>query len=300
MTRRTLIVGTRGSKLALWQAGSVRSALLERLPDTDVQISIIKTRGDRMSASSLSDIGGKGAFVREIEVSLLNEEVDVAVHSLKDLPSELPDGLKIGAVSERDHPEDAVVSKKNRHLDDLIPGSRVGTGSVRRKAQILHYYPHLEVVPIRGNVDTRVKKLYLEDLDAVILARAGLNRMDLQHKISQVLDPNVFIPAPGQGTIAMESREDDKYISDILDDINHPETLYETLLERSFLKHLEGDCNVPAGCYARASGEGMSAVGFVSDELGRDLVTERSDGSRQEAEDMGKRLAESLLSKAAD
>lgn len=299
MTRKTLRIGTRGSKLALWQANFIRSMLLERLPDTDVQISIIKTRGDKMSASFLSEIGGKGVFVKEIEVSLLNKDVDVAVHSLKDLPSELPAGLKIGAVSERLYPEDAVVSKKNCHLDNLIPGSKVGTGSVRRKAQILHYYPHLEVVPIRGNVDTRVKKLYLEDLDAVVLARAGLNRMDLEYRISQVLDPDVFIPAPGQGTIAMESREDDEYINDILDDINHSETLYESLLERSFLKHLEGDCNVPAGCYARASGGDISAIGFVSDELGKELIIERSDGNRQGAEDMGKYLAESLLSKVS-
>ncbi len=294
MTRRTLKVGTRGSKLALWQASFVKSLLLKHLPGISVQISIIKTSGDKMPVSALSEIGGKGVFVKEIEEALLSGEIDVAVHSLKDLPSQLPGGLHIGAVSERSHPEDAVVSRKNCPLDDLPPGSRVGTGSIRRKTQLLHFYPHLEVVPIRGNVDTRISKLYAQDLDAVVLARAGLSRMDLEHKISQILDPGVFIPAPGQGIIAMESRTDDEYVNDRLSNINHPETWHESLLERSFLKHLGGDCNVPAGCYARVLGDRISAVGFVADGFEKGFAAAKVEGLRAEAEvlgeDLGKRL----------
>lgn len=295
MTRRTLKVGTRGSKLALWQASFVKSLLLEHLPGTSVQISIIKTSGDKMSLSALSEIGGKGVFVKEIEQALLSSEIDVAVHSLKDLPSQLPGGLHIGAVSERSHPEDAVVSRQNCPLDDLPPGSRVGTGSIRRKTQILHFYPHLEVVPIRGNVDTRISKLYAQDLDAVVLARAGLIRMDLEHKISQILDSGVFIPAPGQGIIAMESRTDDEYVNDVLSDINHPETWHESLLERSFLKHLGGDCNVPAGCHARAAGDRISAVGFAADGSEKGFEAEKVEGLRAEAEVLGEALGKKLI-----
>ena len=287
----TLRLGTRGSKLALWQAEFVKSELLKFFPYIDVKITVVKTKGDKLLDSPLSEIGGKGVFVKEIEDLLINGEIDIAVHSLKDIPSVLPDGLIIGAVTERHHPADVVVSRNNSQLQDMKPGSKVGTGSLRRKAQILHHYPYLDIVPIRGNVDTRIKKLNTENLDAVVLAMAGLHRMSLESEISQVLDPYTIIPAPGQGIIAVESRKDDNSTSNIINNLNHLETLSESLLERSFLKRLGGNCNVPVGCYAKISGDSVNAVGFISDESGKDLIREKISGDKQKAEDLGTELA---------
>ena len=295
--KMTLRIGTRGSKLALWQANFIKSQLLSQFPEIDIQISVIKTKGDKLLDSPLSEIGGKGVFVKEIENSLLNNEIDIAVHSLKDLPSELPDGLIIGAITERQHPADAVISKNDCHLKDLMKGSRVGTGSLRRKAQILSSYPHLEIVPIRGNVETRIEKLNNEDLDAVVLAVAGLKRIGFDERISQVLDPLTIIPAPGQGIIAVQSRENDKSTNNILNKISHLPTLTESLLERSFLKHLGGDCNIPAGCYAKVSGDEISAVGFISDELGKKIIRDEIKGKIQNAKQLGSALVEKIINK---
>lgn len=293
-----LRVGTRGSRLALKQAEIVRLKFLEVSPHIDVRVSVIKTSGDKLLSSPLAEIGGKGVFVKEIEESLLNNEIDIAVHSLKDVPSVLPDGLIIGAVFERQYPEDAVVSKKNCSLEDLIHGSRVGTGSMRREVQILHYYPQLEIVPIRGNVDTRIKKLETENLDAVVLASAGLHRMGFESKICQVLDPHNFVPAPGQGIIAIESRKNDDPTNALLKEINHLKTLSESLLERSFLKRLEGSCNIPAGCYARISGDSISAVGFISERSGKKFIRKEIKGDKQNAEYLGAKLADQIIANA--
>ena len=293
----TLRIGTRGSKLALWQANFIKSQILIQFPETDIRISVIKTKGDKLLDSPLSEIGGKGVFVKEIEDSLLKNDIDIAVHSLKDLPSQLPEGLIIGAIIERQHPADAVISKNDYHLKDLMQGSKVGTGSLRRKAQILSNYPHLEIVPIRGNVDTRINKLNTENLDAVVLAVAGLQRMGFENKISQVLDPFTIIPAPGQGVIAVESRENDKSTNKILSKVSHLATLSESLLERSFLKHLGGDCNIPAGCYAKVSGDEISAVGFVSDEFGKRMVRDEIKGKKERAEQLGSALVEKIINK---
>ena len=292
-----LRIGTRGSKLALWQANFIKSELLSQFPDLDIQISVIKTKGDKLLDSPLSEIGGKGVFVKEIEESLLNNDIDIAVHSLKDLPSKLPDDLMIGAITKRQHPADATVSKNDVQLEELKPGSKIGTGSLRRKAQILNIYPELEIVPIRGNVDTRIKKLRTENLDAVVLAVAGLQRMGFESEISQIFDPRTIIPAPGQGTIAVESRKDDRNTSKILSNISHLESLSESLLERSFLTQLGGDCNIPAGCYAKISADQISAVGFISDESGKNLIRDEIGGKTEEAEFLGSALADNIIEK---
>jgi len=288
-----LRIGTRGSKLALWQADFIKSELLRHFPDIDTSITVIKTKGDKLLDSPLSEIGGKGVFVKEIEESLLNNSIDIAVHSLKDLPSVLPNGLVIGAITKRQHPSDAVISKENKKLNELSPGARIGTGSLRRKAQILNIYPELEIVALRGNVETRIKKLNAENLDAVILAVAGLQRMGFENEISQILDPNIFIPAPGQGVIAVESRENDRSTQEILNVIRDLQTMSESVLERSFLRQIGGDCNIPAGCYAKVTGNKIYAVAFVSDECGKKLIR---DEIRGEAE-MGVRLGSALADK---
>ena len=294
-----LRIGTRGSQLALWQARFIKSEINSLFPDIQIKIEVIKTEGDKLVNSPLSEIGGKGVFVKNIEEALLNNKIDLAVHSLKDMPSVLPGGLIISAVSKRKHAADALVSRNNIQLEELKPGSRVGTGSLRRKAQLLYHYPWLEIVPIRGNVETRLKKLDSENLDAIILAVAGLQRMGFGDRISQIIDTEILIPAPGQGIIAVETRENDKSIQEILNDLNDSTSLSESLLERSFLKTLGGDCNIPAGCYARVEGDSISSIGFISDERGESMITGKISGKSSESEELGILLFNKLLDKGA-
>jgi len=228
-----LRIGTRGSQLALWQARFIKSEINSLFPDIQIKIEVIKTEGDKLVNSPLSEIGGKGVFVKDIEEALLNNKIDLAVHSLKDMPSVLPGGLIINAVTKRKHAADALVSRNNIQLEELKPGSRVGTGSLRRKAQLLYHYPWLEIVPIRGNVETRLDKLDSENLDAIILAVAGLQRMGFGDRISQIIDTEILIPAPGQGIIAVESREEDENTNNILSGLSDLNSKYESLLERS-------------------------------------------------------------------
>lgn len=292
-----LRIGTRGSQLALWQANFIRSEINSLFPDIKINIEIIKTEGDININSPLAEIGGKGVFVKDIEADLLSNKIDLAVHSMKDMPSILPEGLKISAVTKRKHAADALVSKDNVQLKDLKPGSKVGTGSLRRKAQLMHHFPSLDIVPIRGNVDTRLKKLESENLDAIILAVAGLQRMGFGDRISQIIDTDILIPAPGQGIVAVESREDDNNTNKILSNLNDLNSLSESLLERSFLRSLGGDCNIPAGCYARVDGESINAIAFISDEYGNNMFTDRISGELSEAEILGATLFNNLKEK---
>ena len=287
---KMLRIGTRGSQLALWQANFIRDEINSLFPDIQIDIEIIKTEGDLRTETPLSEIGGKGVFVKDIENALLEEKIDIAVHSMKDMPSVLPDGLTIGAVTKRKHAADALVSKNNVQLEDLKPGSRIGTGSLRRKAQIMHHFPELQVVPIRGNVDTRLRKLDSEGLDAVILAVAGLQRMGFGDRISQFIDTDILIPAPGQGIVAVESRSNDNKTNEILSNLNDLNSLYESLLERSFLKSLGGDCNIPAGCYAKADGDSINSIAFISDENGNGMYTDSIKGNVFDSEQLGESL----------
>ena len=294
-----LRIGTRGSQLALWQARFIKSEINSLFPDIQIKIEVIKTEGDKLVNSPLSEIGGKGVFVKDIEEALLNNKIDLAVHSLKDMPSVLPGGLIISAVTKRKHAADALVSRNNIQLEELKPGSRVGTGSLRRKAQLLYHYPWLEIVPIRGNVETRLDKLDSENLDAIILAVAGLQRMGFGDRISQIIDTEILIPAPGQGIIAVESREEDENTNNILSGLSDLNSKYESLLERSFLKSLGGDCNIPAGCYAKVEGKSISSIAFISDESGNNMFTEKIIGKVSESENLGATLFNMLIENGA-
>jgi hydroxymethylbilane synthase len=294
--KQTLRIGSRGSKLALWQAGFIESLISSKFPELKTGKHIIKTTGDKELDSPLSAVGGKGVFVKEIEESLLKHEIDIAVHSLKDLPTVQPDGLRIGAVSKRHDPRDAVVSNGNLKLTQLKKGSKVGTGSLRRQAQILHHFPDLKIAPIRGNVDTRISKLKNGEFDSIILAVAGLERLSLVEEITEICPIDFLIPAPGQGILAVECREKDDDLDEILLEINHLDTSIAASAERSFLLRIGGDCNLPAGCYASIKGESLSILGFIASADGTDMVRKEIQGSLRDHKSLGTELAEKILS----
>ena len=246
-----LRIGTRGSRLALCQARLAETELRAVFPSLETEITEISTSGDINSEEDISRVGGKGIFVKEIEQSLLSGEIDIAVHSMKDMPSVLPDGLIIGSVLKREDPRDVFVSADGRTLEQIGGKGRVGTGSIRRTAQLLLRFPSLEVVPIRGNVDTRLKKISSEDLDGIVLAAAGLNRLGLSERITQHLARNRMVPAPCQGIISIECREDDTETRNFISAITHPDTETVAAFERSFLETFGGDCQIPLGCCAQ-------------------------------------------------
>lgn len=298
MMNRPFRIGTRGSALALWQANFIKSLILEKHPDLITEIKIIKTEGDRDQSSDLSVIGGKGVFVKEIEDALLSNNIDAAVHSMKDMPAVLPDGLTIGGVPERHDPRDALLSREWLTLDRLPDGARVGTGSLRRGAQLLSLRPDLAILPLRGNVDTRIRKLREgSDYDAIILAAAGLGRMGLTSEASEMIPPDVMVPAPGQGIIAVEMREDDPRAFEIAASLTHEETWTAAAAERAFLKGLGGDCNVPAGAYAEVEKGFIKMTGIIASPDGRKIVKEAVSGPLREPEALGERLARSLMDK---
>lgn len=299
--KRSFRIGTRGSLLALWQANFIKDLLLSFSPELSPEIRIIKTTGDRNLESPLSEIGGKGVFVKEIEEALLSGEADIAVHSMKDLPAVLPDGLVIGAVAPRHDPRDALLSKGNLKLGDLSKGMRIGTGSLRRGAQILNLIPGLSIVPIRGNVDTRIRKLRVgEEYDAILLAAAGLGRMGLLAEASDVIPADVMVPAPGQGIIAVECREGDGETRELISAINDAGTWTAGSAERAFLRKLGGDCNIPAGCYAELEGDRIKVTGILASLDGVTVIRERTEGEAGDAESLGSGLAELILSKGGD
>lgn len=246
-----LRIGTRGSRLALFQARLVETELRTAFPSLETEIKEIKTLGDINPKEDISRMGGKGVFVKEIEQSLLSGEIDIAVHSMKDMPSVLPEGLVIGSVLKREDPRDVFVSADGRTLEQLQGEGRVGTGSIRRRAQLLFRFPELEVVPIRGNVDTRLRKIFSEDLDGIVLAAAGLNRLGLSERITQHFSQDHMVPAPCQGIIAIECRKDDKETRNLISAITHPDTETVATFERSFLETFGGDCQIPLGCCAQ-------------------------------------------------
>ena len=246
-----LKIGTRGSRLALYQARLVETELHAVFPSLETEITEIKTSGDINFEEDISLIGGKGIFVKEIEQSLLSGKIDIAVHSMKDMPSALPGGLVIGSVLKREDPRDVFVSADGRTLEQLRGKGRVGTGSIRRRAQLLFRFPNLEVVPIRGNVDTRLRKIFSENLDGIVLAAAGLNRLGLSERITQHLAQDYMVPAPCQGIIAIECRKDDVETRNLISAITHPDTATVATFERSFLETFGGDCQIPLGCCAQ-------------------------------------------------
>ena len=296
---RSIRIGTRGSTLALAQANWLKAEIGGRWPEAAVSLQIIKTSGDRFVEEALQAIGGKGVFTKEIEEALLAGEIDLAVHSMKDLPTELAPGLAIIAVPEREDPRDVLVARSGARLSELPNGSRIGTGSLRRKAQLLHYRADLLVTPVRGNVDTRLKKLDAGEADALVMAAAGLKRIGREDRITEFLPGNVCVGAPAQGALAIESR-DDPSLHEEFEFLNDLPTQLEVQAERALLKRLGGGCHVPVGARAQIYGELIEIVGIVADPSGHELHKAELAGMAVKAGELGKEVADRLLSLGAE
>jgi len=293
--QRRLRIGTRGSALALWQAEWVKSQLLGGQQELIVELVVIKTTGDKILDVPLAMVGGKGLFVKEIEEALLDGRADLAVHSVKDMPAELPEGLHLAAMPPREDPRDALISKDGAGLDTLPHGARVGTSSLRRAAQLLHLRPDLRIETLRGNVDTRLRKLESEGLDAIVLAAAGLKRMEQSQVISEYLEPERIVPAVGQGALGIETRIGDVSTNEIVASLIHQQTVTTVRAERAFLKRLEGGCQVPIGGYATMEGETLILTGMVADLKGVRLIRKEIRGDARQPELVGESLAEVVL-----
>jgi hydroxymethylbilane synthase len=296
---KTLKIGTRGSKLALWQANWVKSTLEAKDSSLSIELAIIKTKVDKILDVPLAKVGGKGLFVKEIEDALLNEKIDLAVHSMKDMPAEIPKGLCIGAIPEREIPQDVLISKNKKRLLKLEPGAKIGTSSLRRKAQLLHARPDLEILPLRGNLDTRLRKLETENLDAIILAAAGVKRLGLESRITEYLDENIMLPAVGQGALCIEVRQNDPWVGPIIDALEHPQTRSVIMGERAFLNRLEGGCQVPIAAHGKIEKNTFMLSGLVSTIDGRTLIKETLSGSKDSSEAIGTKLADRLIDMGA-
>ncbi|TAL10691.1 MAG: hydroxymethylbilane synthase [Nitrospirae bacterium] len=297
---RELVIGTRGSKLALWQAEWVHARLHELEPGLPVSLKRIKTTGDKILDTPLAAIGGKGLFVKEIEDALLRGEIDLAVHSMKDVPTHLPAGLAILSMPEREDPRDALISRDGATLARLKTGARIGTSSLRRQAQLLNVRPDLSIHILRGNLDTRLRKLEAGEYDGIILAAAGLRRLGWTDRITEYLAPDVCLPAIGQGALALEGRSDDTFVRDVAARLEHRPTRIAVTAERALLERLEGGCQVPIAAHATILGESLSMTALVAGVNGRRLVRDSIQGSVTEAHSLGIRLAERLLERGGD
>ena len=296
---KTIKIGTRGSKLALWQANWVKSALNARHPSLSFELVTIKTKGDKILDIPLAKVGGKGLFVKEIEDALLNGLIDLAVHSMKDMPAEIPQGLCIGAIPQREIPQDVLISKKGLLLSKLKPQSRIGTSSLRRTAQLLHARPDLVILPLRGNLDTRLKKLETENLDAIILAAAGVKRLGLEGRITEYMDENVMLPAVGQGALCIEIRQNDPEVEPIVSSLEHHQTRVEIMGERAFLNRLEGGCQVPIAAYGKIEKNTFTLCGLVATVDGKTVIKETLSGPKDSSEIIGVKLADRLVAMGA-
>ncbi len=295
---RKFHIGTRGSKLALWQAHWVQGKLLKTHPTLSVEIIVIKTKGDKILDVPLSKVGGKGLFVKEIEDALLEGKIDLAVHSMKDMPAELPGGLTIGAIPQRENPLDVLVSKRGC-LADLPEGARIGTSSLRRAAQILFSRPDMRIDPLRGNLDTRLRKLDTGGMDAIVLAAAGIRRLGLKHRITEYLDSGVMLPAAGQGALCIEVRTGDEDTGALIGELDHAETRTVVLGERAFLHRLGGSCQVPIAAHGRIEGKRFELSGLVAEPDGSRIFREVLTGPAATSGRIGTELAEKLMDQGA-
>ncbi len=293
-----VVLGTRGSELALRQTEQVKNSIEKQCPELQVEMRVIKTTGDKMKEASLTSFAGKGLFVKEIEEALQRGDIDIAVHSLKDLPTELPRGLVLGAVTGREDPREAWVSVTGHTLKSLPKNGRVGTSSLRRTAQLNRCRPDLKIEPIRGNIHTRLRKA--TDFGAIVIALAGLKRLGLEDSVTGVLDPEDCLPAAGQGALGLEIREDNSKAAEIVQRLHHRETGYAVMAERAFLWKLEGGCQVPVGALAQLEpGGGLVLTGMAAEISGFPFYREKISGSLEEAELLGEKLAEKLLAQGA-
>ncbi len=293
--KNQIIIGTRGSKLALWQADYIEQRLREEYPGLFVTQKRVTTKGDRILDVPLAKIGGKGLFTKELEEEMLSGGIDLAVHSLKDMPAKVPDGLVIAAVTKRLDPGDALVSNRFSSFEELPKGARVGTSSLRRRAQLLCARPDLEMLDLRGNVNTRLRKLDEGEYDAIVLAVAGLKRLGFADRIRQVLPREMVLPAVGQVALAIETREDDKETRDMLAFLRDDDTICCTEAERSFRARVEGGFQVPVGVYATAKGVGLKVEAVIASLDGQRFYRGDVNGTRRDAAKLGENLAEKLL-----
>ena len=294
-----LRIGTRGSQLALFQANWVKDQLVRTRPELKVTLIKIKTTGDKIQDAPLAKIGGKGLFVKEIEEALIQRRVDLAVHSIKDVPTEFPKGLHLSVITKREDPRDVFISKDGKTLKDLPQGAKIGTSSLRRQAQLLHFRSDLELIPLRGNLDTRLKKLKTLNLDAIVLALAGVKRLGLEERISEIIPIDISLPAIGQGALGIETRMDDRVVEDQIRFLNDPDSSIAITAERAFLKKLKGGCQVPIAALAQKVGSTLQIDGLVGTIDGKRLIRHHLEGPIEEAEPLGTQLAEILLVKGA-
>jgi len=297
---RVVRIATRKSPLALWQAEHVAEKLRAAHPGLETQLFPMTTRGDKLLDAPLAKVGGKGLFVKELEQSLLEDRADLAVHSMKDVPVELPESLHIGALLEREDPRDAFVSHRFARLADLPPDAVVGTSSLRRQCQIRLFLPGSRWVNLRGNVNTRLAKLHAEECDAIILAAAGLQRLGLGHDITEILSPDISLPAIGQGVLGVECRRDDTWTNELLGAIHHPETAIVTAAERAMNERLQGGCQVPIAGYAERLEQNLRLKGLVATPDGSTMLRCEQIASASGAHELGIAVAEDLLSQGAD
>ncbi|MFQ5929936.1 MAG: hydroxymethylbilane synthase [Acidobacteriota bacterium] len=300
---KEIVIGSRGSALALQQAKLVQQAIQKHNPDVKVRIEIIRTTGDKMSRVALSQLitSVKGLFVKEIEEALRGQLIDLAVHSLKDLPAQLPEGLCLGAIPEREDPSDVLITAtKISSLKELPEGARLGTGSLRRRVQLQYLRPDLSISPIRGNVDTRLKKIWQRNLDGIVLAAAGVKRLGLEEKITYVFPVQEMVPAMGQGALAVEIRSDDTAARQIIEPLDHPPTKRCTLAERRFLQKMGGGCHVPMGAHAYIENGKAVFSAFVGSPSRPQMVRKVSEGSPQDLQKLALDVADYLLSHGAD
>jgi hydroxymethylbilane synthase len=298
--RSTVVLGTRGSKLAVQQSEWVQAQLHALAPHVAVTLRRIQTSGDKILDVPLAQIGGKGLFVKEIEEALLSGEIDLAVHSMKDMPTELPEKLAILCVPPREDPRDALISRDGRSFMNLSRGARIGTSSLRRQSQLLHARPDLTIVMLRGNLDTRLKKLREGQFDAIVLAAAGLRRLAWAHEITEYLAPQISLPAIGQGALGIEGRRDDHFIQSLLSGLNHAPTKTAVLAERALLHRLQGGCQVPIAAHATLAGRRVILEGLVSSMDGKELIRDTVEGTIEDPESIGIKLAERLLARGGD
>lgn len=298
-----VVIGSRGSELALWQSNWLKNSLQERFPQLRVEILVIRTKGDKILDSSLSQIGAKGVFTREIDDAMLEGTIDISVHSLKDLPTETPEGLTVGAIMEREDVHDVFIShpqRAHKSLDELPRGAKIATGSLRRKCQLLHHRPDLEIIDIRGNVPTRLQKLAGSSWDGVILAKAGLVRLNMTDWITETIPTDVILPAVGQGAIAVEVRASDQGVTSLVATVNHEATAIATQAERILLESLEGGCQVPIGAYARLSNGVFVMDALIGSLDGKKVIRSTIHGDSWQAETLAKTLARTLLKSGGD
>lgn len=295
----SLIIGTRGSKLALWQAQWVQKVLTSNHSNLKVEIHTIKTRGDKILDVPLAKVGGKGLFVTEIENALIDGRIDLAVHSMKDMPGLIPAGLRIGAIPARESAEDVLISYNDTPFLEMANNAKIGTSSLRRAAQLRALKPDLNIQPLRGNLDTRLEKLKRERFDAIVLAAAGVKRLGLEYRISEYLDMGTMLPAVGQGALCIEIRENDPAIEAAVIALNDQETSIAISAERAFLNRLEGGCQTPIAAHAQMRDGRVHLVGMVASIDGRQIFKQSIDGSPQAAVNIGSRLADQLLDQGA-